>query len=172
MEHAHRRGMDCVITATLTEFPPEFASLLSHPQKIQQLGEMTIVPGPETKLTDPGLIELASAVLRATVNTYPEADLVALGMPEFRQWAGHVDEAWSSLDRKYGVAKIRTLENVRKADVTDHTVTVIAPEAEEALAPVVSRANELGIKIRSVELREPNLEAVFLHLTGRALRDQ
>ena len=66
---------------------------------------------------------------------------------------------------------IRTLEGVRKADVTDHTVTVIVPEAEEAIAPAVSKANELGIKIHSVDMREPNLEAVFLHLTGRALRD-
>jgi ABC-2 type transport system ATP-binding protein len=50
-------------------------------------------------------------------------------------------------------------------------VTVIVPEAEEALAPAVTKANELGIKIHSVDMREPNLEAVFLHLTGRALRD-
>jgi ABC-2 type transport system ATP-binding protein len=66
---------------------------------------------------------------------------------------------------------IRTLKGVRKADVTDHTVTIIVPEAEEALAPAVTKANELGIKIHSVDMREPNLEAVFLHLTGRALRD-
>ena len=58
-----------------------------------------------------------------------------------------------------------------QAPRTDHTLTVIVPEAEEALAPCVTKANELGIKIRSVDMREPNLEAVFLHLTGRALRD-
>lgn len=58
-----------------------------------------------------------------------------------------------------------------KADVGDHTVTVIAPEAEDILAPVVTKANEIGVKIRSVDIQEPNLEAVFLHLTGRALRD-
>jgi len=68
-------------------------------------------------------------------------------------------------------AALRTLKMVRRADVTDHTVTVIVPEAEEALAPAVTKANELGIKIHSVDMREPNLEAVFLHLTGRALRD-
>lgn len=66
---------------------------------------------------------------------------------------------------------IRTLNGVKQADVTDHTVTVIVPEAEEALAPAVTKANELGIKIHSVDMREPNLEAVFLHLTGKALRD-
>ncbi len=58
-----------------------------------------------------------------------------------------------------------------KADVGDHTVTVIAPEAEDILAPVVTKANEIGVKIRSVDIQEPNLEAVFLHLTGCALRD-
>ena len=58
-----------------------------------------------------------------------------------------------------------------QADVSDHTVTVIAPQAEEILAAVITRANELGLKIRSVEIREPNLEALFLQLTGRALRD-
>jgi ABC-2 type transport system ATP-binding protein len=36
---------------------------------------------------------------------------------------------------------------------------------------VVTRANDRGIKIRSIDIQEPNLEAVFLHLTGRALRD-
>jgi ABC-2 type transport system ATP-binding protein len=28
-----------------------------------------------------------------------------------------------------------------------------------------------GVTIRSVQVTEPDLEAVFLHLTGRALRD-
>ena len=50
-------------------------------------------------------------------------------------------------------------------------MTVIVPEAEDALAPAITRANELRVKIRSVDMHEPNLEAVFLHLTGRALRD-
>ena len=38
------------------------------------------------------------------------------------------------------------------------------------LAAVVTKANERGIKIHSIDIREPNLEAVFLHLTGRALQ--
>ncbi len=66
---------------------------------------------------------------------------------------------------------VRTLSGVLKADVSENTVTIIAPEAEEILAPVVTKANEIGVKIRSVDMQEPNLEAVFLHLTGRALRD-
>lgn len=63
------------------------------------------------------------------------------------------------------------MEGVIQANPTDHEVAIVTPCAEELLAPVVSRANELGIHIYSVDMREPNLEAVFLHLTGRALRD-
>lgn len=66
---------------------------------------------------------------------------------------------------------LKSLRGVTRADVTDHEVTIITPAAEELLAPAVTRANELGIKIHSIDIREPNLEAVFLHLTGRALRD-
>jgi ABC-2 type transport system ATP-binding protein len=32
-------------------------------------------------------------------------------------------------------------------------------------------AAKLSTRITSVDIQEPNLEAVFLHLTGRALRD-
>jgi ABC-2 type transport system ATP-binding protein len=68
-------------------------------------------------------------------------------------------------------AALSGLEGVTKAQATDHEVSVITPDAEEVLASVVGAANERGIKIRSIDIREPNLEAVFLHLTGRALRD-
>jgi ABC-2 type transport system ATP-binding protein len=66
---------------------------------------------------------------------------------------------------------LKGIPGVLQATATDHEVSVIAREAEEILAPVVTKANERGIKIHSVDIREPNLEAVFLHLTGRALRD-
>jgi ABC-2 type transport system ATP-binding protein len=66
---------------------------------------------------------------------------------------------------------LKGVPGVLQATATDHEISVIAREAEEILAPVVTKANERGIKIHSVDIREPNLEAVFLHLTGRALRD-
>ncbi len=68
-------------------------------------------------------------------------------------------------------ARLRTIPTVQQVIVTDHTVSIITAEAEEIIAPVISVANEMNFKIHSVEIQEPNLEAVFLHLTGRALRD-
>jgi hypothetical protein len=115
MGYAHKRGIECSIVASLTEFPPEFAPLLKGAQKIHQLGELTIVPGPETPVDDPGLTELASGVLRATVNTYPEADYVVIGMPEWRQWTGLYERAWQALDAKYGISKVLPLADVLAA---------------------------------------------------------
>ena len=117
-----------------------------------------------------------AAELSDRVGIMDHGELIALGtQAELTKQVGemetlilHVSE---NDDPERLAAAIRTLDMVRKADVTDHTVTVIVPEAEEALAPAVTKANELGIKIHSVDMQEPNLEAVFLHLTGRALRD-
>ena len=66
---------------------------------------------------------------------------------------------------------VRAVAGVLQASAIDHEVAVMVPSAAGALATVVGKANELGIKIRSVDIQEPNLEAVFLQLTGRALRD-
>ena len=63
------------------------------------------------------------------------------------------------------------LPGVVQADASNDEVSVICQRAEDALAGVAARAAERSIQIRSIDIREPNLEAVFLHLTGRALRD-
>ena len=39
------------------------------------------------------------------------------------------------------------------------------------LVAVVEAAEHLGVPVGSIEVVEPDLEAVFLHLTGKALRD-
>ena len=66
---------------------------------------------------------------------------------------------------------LKDIPGVQRITPTDHEVAIVTPSAEELIAPVVTRADRLGIKVHSIDIREPNLEAVFLHLTGRALRD-
>ena len=50
-------------------------------------------------------------------------------------------------------------------------VTVLANDSNRVLPRLFEAATRVGGRITSVEIHEPNLEAVFLHLTGRALRD-
>lgn len=66
---------------------------------------------------------------------------------------------------------LQKLPQVIHVSASNNMVVLIVPEADDALPPVLGMADRLGYKIRSVDIQEPNLEAVFLKLTGRALRD-
>jgi ABC-2 type transport system ATP-binding protein len=50
-------------------------------------------------------------------------------------------------------------------------VTILVDDSNLVLPGLFEAANREGARITSVDIQEPNLEAVFLHLTGRALRD-
>jgi ABC-2 type transport system ATP-binding protein len=69
------------------------------------------------------------------------------------------------------VMALKGVPNVIQSSAVDGQVVVIVPTAAEALANVIGKTTELGLHVRSIDIQEPNLEAVFLHLTGRALRD-
>ena len=55
IDYAHQHGMECAVTAPVTDFPPEFAPLVNGAVVSNQLGGLTVVPGPTTPLDDPGL---------------------------------------------------------------------------------------------------------------------
>lgn len=48
---------------------------------------------------------------------------------------------------------------------------VNAERGRKALPDIIQLTNNEGVEIHSVEVREPDLESVFLEITGRALRD-
>ncbi|WP_407270536.1 ABC transporter ATP-binding protein [Radiobacillus sp. PE A8.2] len=51
------------------------------------------------------------------------------------------------------------------------TLEIIVPDPKIALGRIVTQASALGINVVSVHVKEPNLESLFLQLTGRSLRD-
>lgn len=76
-----------------------------------------------------------------------------------------------NVDMQPLITALQGLPQVMHANASDDMVVLIVPEADDALPPVLGMADRLGYRIRSVDIQEPNLEAVFLKLTGRALRD-
>lgn len=62
-------------------------------------------------------------------------------------------------------------EGVSKIDSLDGKVTALVDDSNRVLPRLFDAASKAGIRITSVDIQEPNLETVFLHLTGRALRD-
>jgi ABC-2 type transport system ATP-binding protein len=54
--------------------------------------------------------------------------------------------------------------------VTDATAEFTIEQATE-IGRLLEDARQAGLELVDVSLRKPNLESVFLHLTGRELRD-
>ncbi|MEL7433952.1 MAG: ABC transporter ATP-binding protein [Chloroflexota bacterium] len=76
-------------------------------------------------------------------------------------------------ERVVGVTKVETLnaneetsENMRES-----SLIVYVQMGRKALPRILNVIEDADVEIQSVEVREPDLEAVFLHLTGRELRD-
>jgi len=110
------------------------------------------------------------------VGIIDHGELIALGTQE--ELTRQVDETDTLVlhiaeneDPQPLVERLQSLDGVRRADAIDHEISLITHSAQELIAPAIRAAEETGIKIYSMDIREPNLEAVFLHLTGRALRD-
>jgi len=110
------------------------------------------------------------------VGIIDHGELIAIGtQDELTKQVGQTDtlilHIGENEDTEALAESLKGLEGVLEAIAVDHEVSIVTPQAEDILATIVSTANDRGIKIRSIDIREPNLEAVFLHLTGRALRD-
>jgi ABC-2 type transport system ATP-binding protein len=65
----------------------------------------------------------------------------------------------------------RKTEGVSQIDSTDGKVTALVDDSNRVLPRLFETAAKVGVRITTVDIQEPNLEMVFLHLTGRALRD-
>jgi ABC-2 type transport system ATP-binding protein len=84
--------------------------------------------------------------------------------------SGHVRvEAVGDLDRfARAVAALPMVDAVAAAD---GLLEVTVRDGRRAIAALVEAAEQAGAEVESIEVAEPDLEAVFLHLTGKALRD-
>ena len=110
------------------------------------------------------------------VGIIDHGELIAIGtQAELTRQIGQMDSLVLSFsedqDPSGCIGPIQALPGVQCVDITDHKLNILAPSAEAILGEVVACANASGLKIRALEVEEPNLEAVFLSLTGRALRD-
>ena len=63
------------------------------------------------------------------------------------------------------------VKGVKKITREDGKLTLLADDSDTVLPRLFELTARLGLRILTVEVKEPNLETVFLQLTGRALRD-
>lgn len=101
--------------------------------------------------------------------------IIAMGtIDELRRLVGDADIVRIGVDESLSeeaLAAVRAVPGVSKADRADSTLEVLASDGGGALAGIVSALTAAGEKVHAAEVIEPNLESVFLHLTGKSLRD-
>ncbi len=67
--------------------------------------------------------------------------------------------------------QIRLIPGVERVDTDRRSATLMVKDAPTLVAQVVGTATAHGVTLADVEISRPDLESVFLHLTGKALRD-
>jgi len=69
------------------------------------------------------------------------------------------------------LAQWRDIPGVTQVAAENGVITVLAGDSNVVLPQLFEITNAYEERITAVDIQEPNLESVFLHLTGRALRD-
>jgi ABC-2 type transport system ATP-binding protein len=98
----------------------------------------------------------AEGTRRELVALVGERDRISLTAP------GAVDAAAEAAGR---------LDGVESVSARVGGIDVVADDASTLLPRLLSDVSAAGAQVTGVEVAQPDLEAVFLHLTGKALRD-
>lgn len=67
--------------------------------------------------------------------------------------------------------ELEKIEQVRNVDVSENSLTVFSEANDNMIKKIVEVSSQFDIEMVSIDVENPNLESVFLHLTGKALRD-
>jgi ABC-2 type transport system ATP-binding protein len=102
-------------------------------------------------------------------------ELIACGtLKELRETIGDRSRIVLTLDRGtsldiLNVGKGKFAE--KDIQLQDNKLMIFHKEPQLILSDLIQLVTNSGTRVTSVEIIEPNLESVFLHLTGRSLRD-
>lgn len=69
------------------------------------------------------------------------------------------------------IGELKTISGVEAAALEDNTIKINSDAGVNNLNQIIEKLMKNGAEIRSLEEKAPNLETVFLTLTGRQLRD-
>ena len=67
--------------------------------------------------------------------------------------------------------EIGQIEGVSEVRIGENFIGVLSSKGRRTLPAILDLLHDREVKVKSVEVKEPNLENVFLHLTGKELRE-
>ena len=106
-----------------------------------------------------------------------QGKLIALGTKEeLKRQAGQAEKLVFEIDRRYEAALLEMQEHpgVKQIEERDNgtTVEVTVKESPSILQDLLFITQKHGVTLRKLTRVEPNLESLFLQMTGRTLRDE
>lgn len=112
--YARSRGIEAsFVGSSLTDFSKDFREVVPDARTVNQLGELTVAPGPSVPPDNAVLAEIAGALVRTEIERFP--DVASYGFPVGTEWPSWIDaheSAWNELDRRYGVQAVVSLDEV------------------------------------------------------------
>jgi len=97
--------------------------------------------------------------------------LVALGAPaELKQKFGGSVIEMETLRPFEDIAQLRAMPGIQEVQQADRILKITTLSGEKVVPQIINLVAQC-CEIRDITVREPNLDEVFLHLTGAALRD-
>ena len=163
---------------------------LLHKPKILYLDEPTVGIDPQSRrsildgilaLRDQGMTVLYTTHYMAEaqelsdrIGIVDHGKMIALGThAELVKIVGEEARVELTVDRSLDgmVERWAAVPGVSRASVQEDHAELLVENANEVLPRLFEEAAAGGSRITSVNVSEPNLELVFLHLTGRALRE-
>jgi len=103
-----------------------------------------------------------------------QGEIIACGThSELVRMVGELDriDLTINADPEAVIADWQATSGVHRISAEDGKLTILAEDSNQILPCLFESAARAKVRITSVNIQEPNLEAVFLHLTGKALRD-
>jgi ABC-2 type transport system ATP-binding protein len=167
----------------------EIARGLVHTPRVLFLDEPTIGLDPQSRehiwsyIRE--LLKVEETTIILTTHYLEEADklckrvaivdhgqIVALDSPEsLKEKLGGETIIVKTKNNSLYLQKIKEANIARSATIAGDEVKIGVDNAHTHLAQAVETASRNGIAIESISLQEPQLDDVFLHYTGRALRE-
>jgi ABC-2 type transport system ATP-binding protein len=103
-----------------------------------------------------------------------QGEIIALDTPKSlidRLGGGIIRLGLLKTTKQTFIAQLKKLPAVKNISRQDNILSVQTHHSQEALVQIIQLLNTAKVTITTLEILEPNLESVFLHLTGRRLRD-